>query len=180
MRVFEAIKGRRSIRKFEDRSIEKKILQKLVEAGVWAPTGGNAQTWVFIIITDSNRIRKIKAVSPGILGIPSTLIVVCQDKELAYKKGGEIGRNILSIMDVAMSSQNIMLQAYDEKIGSCAVLSFYKKGVQILLSLPERIVPELVISLGYPAESPKPPKRKFEDVCFFEEYKKGYKSANGR
>jgi len=110
------------------------------------------------------------------LGIPSALIVVCQDKELAYKKGGKIGKDILSIMDVAMASQNIMLQAYDEKIGSCAVLSFYKKGVQILLNLPEWIVPELLISLGYPAESPKPPKRKFEEVCFFEEYK----SANGR
>jgi nitroreductase len=176
MRVFEVIKGRRSIRKFENRSIEKKILQKLVEAGVWAPTGGNAQTWVFIIITDCNRIRKIKAVSPGILEIPNALIVVCQDKELAYKKGGELGRDILSIMDAAMASQNIMLQAYDEKIGSCPVLSFHKKGVQALLNLPERIVPELLISLGYPAESPKPPRRKFEEVCFFEEYK----SANGR
>jgi len=176
MRVFEAIKGRRSIRKFEKRLIEEKILRKLVEAGVWAPTGGNVQTWVFIIVTDSDRIRKIKAVSPGILGIPSALIVVCQDKELAYKKGGELGRDILSIMDAAMASQNIMLQAYDEKIGSCAILSFYKKGVQNLLNLPEQIVPELIISLGYPAESPKPPKRKFEEVCFFEEYK----SANGR
>jgi len=115
-------------------------------------------------------------VSPGILGIPSALIVVCQDKELAYKKGGELGRDILSIMDVAMASQNIMLQAYDEKIGSCPVLSFHKKGVQVLLSLPERIVPELIISLGYPAGSPNPPKRKFGEVCFFEEYK----SANGR
>lgn len=176
MRVFEVIKGRRSIRKFEDRSIEKKILHKLVEAGVWAPTGGNAQTWVFIIVTDSDRIRKIRAVSPGILEIPSALIVVCQDKELAYKKGGELGRDILSIMDAAMASQNIMLQAYDEKIGSCPVLSFHKKGVQTLLNIPERIVPELIISLGYPAESPEPPKRKFEEICFFE----GYKSANGR
>lgn len=171
IKVFEAIKGRRSIRKFEDRSIKKEILRNLVEAGVWAPTGGNAQTWVFIIVTDSNRIRKIKAMSPGILGIPAALILVCQDKELAYKKGGELGRNTLPIMEVGMASQNIMLQAYEEKIGSCAVLSFYKKGVQTLLNLPERIVPELIISLGYPAESPKPPKRKFEEVCFFEEYK---------
>ncbi len=103
MRVFEVIKGRRSIRKFEKRLIEKKILQKLVKAGVWAPTGGNAQTWVFILITDSNRIRKIKAVSPGILGIPSALIVVCQDKELANKKDGELGRDVSSIMDVAIN-----------------------------------------------------------------------------
>jgi len=84
---------------------------------------------VFIIVTDSDWIQKIKAVSPGILGSPSALVVVCQDKDLAYKKGGALGRDVSSIMDVAMASQNIMLQAYDEKIGSCPVLSFYKKGV---------------------------------------------------
>ena len=103
MRVFEVIKGRRSIRKFKDRSIEKKIFHKLVEAGVWAPKGGNSQTWVFIIVSDSDRIRKIKAVSPGILGIPNALVVVCQDKELVYKKGGELGRDISSIMDLAIN-----------------------------------------------------------------------------
>ncbi|MEE9192804.1 nitroreductase family protein [Candidatus Aerophobetes bacterium] len=170
MRVFEAIKGRRSIRRFENRSIEKEVLLKLVEAGIWAPTGGNAQTWAFVIVTDQRRIQKIKAVSPGMLGTPSALIVVCQDRELAYEKGGEIGRDTLSIMDAAMASQNIMLQAYEEKLGSCAILSFHEKGVQTLLKLPGHIVPELVISLGYPAESPKPPQRKFEEVYFFEEY----------
>ena len=103
MRVFEVIKGKRSIRKFEDRSIEKKILHKLVEAGVWAPTGGNSQTWVFIIVTDSDRIQKIKAVSPGILGSPNALVVVCQDKDLAYKKGGALGRDVSLIMDVAIN-----------------------------------------------------------------------------
>jgi len=42
-------------------------------------------------------------VSPGILGIPSALIVVCQDKELANKKDGELGRDVSSIMDVAIN-----------------------------------------------------------------------------
>ena len=54
--------------------------------------------------------------SPGILGIPSALIVVCQDKELAYKKGGELGRDILSIMDAASKLIEILEKngIYDE------------------------------------------------------------------
>jgi len=171
MKLFEVIKGRRSIRKFKNCLIEKNILEKLVEAGVWAPTAGNAQTWLFIIITDIKQIQKIQAVSPGILGIPNALIVICEDKKVAIKKGREVKKNKLSMIEIGMASQNIMLQAYFEKIGSCAVLSFHQKAVQILLNLPEMIVPELIITLGYPAETPKPLKRKFKEICFFEEYK---------
>ena len=170
MDVQQAIRVRRSIRRFQEKAIPDDVLVRLVEAGAWAPTGGNAQTWIFIVVNEKSRIEKIKAISPGLLGDPTALIVVCQDKELAYKKGGELGRDTLSIMDAAIASQNIALQASAEGLGSCLVLSFHKKGIQRLVSLPEHIVPELLITLGYPAESPTPPKRKCEEVTFFNEY----------
>jgi len=171
MNVQQAIKGRRSIRRFEDKEIPEELLVQLVEAGIWAPSGGNAQTWIYIIVKDRRGIEKIKAISPGILGMPAALIAVCQDKERAYNRGGELGRDTISVMDAAITSQNIMLQAFAEGLGSCPVLSFHKKGVQKLLNLPDHIVPELIVILGYPAETPKPPERKFEEVYFFEEYK---------
>ena len=171
MDIEQAIRERRSIRRFQDTAVPDEVLVRIVEAGVWAPSGGNAQTWIFIIINEQSRIEQIKAISPGLLGAPTALIVVCQDKDLAYKKGGELGRETLSVMDAAIASQNISLQAYAEGLGSCLVLSFHKKGIQKLLNLPEHIVPELLIPLGYPAENPKPPKRKFEEVTFFNEYR---------
>jgi len=168
--LWEAIKGRRSVRSFVNKPVERALLERLIEAAVWAPTGGNAQTWIFIVVNEKSRIEKIRAISPGLLGEPTALIVVCQDKDLAYKKGGELGRDTLSVMDAAIASQNIALQASAEGLGSCLVLSFHKKGIQGLINLPEHIVPELLITLGYPAESPTPPKRKSEEVTFFNEY----------
>lgn len=170
MELWEAIKGRRSVRSFVNKPVERALLERLIEAAVWAPTGGNAQTWIFIVVNEKSRIEKIRAISPGLLGEPTALIVVCQDKDLAYKKGGELGRDTLSVMDAAIASQNIALQASAEGLGSCLVLSFHKKGIQGLINLPEHIVPELLITLGYPAESPTPPKRKCEEVTFFNEY----------
>lgn len=170
MELWEAIKGRRSVRSFVNKPVERALLERLIEAAVWAPTGGNAQTWIFIVVNEKSRIEKIRAISPGLLGEPTALIVVCQDKDLAYKKGGELGRDTLSVMDAAIASQNIALQASAEGLGSCLVLSFHKKGIQGLINLPEHIVPELLITLGYPAESPTPPKRKSEEVTFFNEY----------
>ena len=168
LHIFEILKKRRSVRQFNHDSIDKEILVKLVEAGIWAPTGGNAQTWFFIIVTNLEKIEKIKATSPGISGTPRALIVICQDKELAYKKGGEVGRDVLSVMDSAMAAQNIMLQACEEKLSSCVVYSFYKKGLKILLNLPNNIVPELIITLGYPKVIPKAPIRKLNGIYFFE------------
>lgn len=170
MEVKEAIRGRRSIRRFQSKKIEDVLLVRLVESGAWAPSGGNAQTWVFIIVREPEMIEKIKMVSPGMLSQPPAIIVVCQDKQAAYERGGELGRDIMSIMDTAMASENIMLQAFAEGLGSCPVLSFHKQGVQKLLNLPEQVVPGLLITLGYPAEKPRPPERKLEGVYFFERY----------
>ena len=171
MELWEAIKGRRSIRSFLDKPVERALLERLIEAALWAPSGGNAQTWIFIVVDEKDRIENIRAISPGLLGEPTALVVVCQDKDLAHKKGGELGRDTLSVMDAAIAGQNIALQAFAEELGSCLVMSFHKNGIQRLMNLPERIVPELLIALGYPAESLPPPKRRTEQVSFYNEYK---------
>ena len=66
MDIWAAIKNRRSIRKFTDDPVEDKVLKNLVlEAGIWAPSGGNAQTWRFLVITDPKILNKLKLVSLG-------------------------------------------------------------------------------------------------------------------
>jgi len=81
----------------------------------------------------------------------------------AYDIGGELGRDILSIMDISMASQNIMLRAYDLGIGSCVVRSFGITAVKRFLDLPDYVNPELLIALGYPEKMADPPERKKVD-----------------
>ncbi|MGB9714515.1 MAG: nitroreductase family protein, partial [Candidatus Bathyarchaeales archaeon] len=50
MDVFEAIKGRRSIRAFQNRDIPQETVDKLIDAARWAPSAGNIQPWEFIIV----------------------------------------------------------------------------------------------------------------------------------
>lgn len=146
------------------------MLRKLVlDAAIWAPTAGNAQTWGFAIVTDPNLIRKIMMVSPGLLSKPTpALIAVCQDLDEAEKRGGELGRNLTS-MDTAMAAQNIMLAAYAQDIGTCAIASFHPGAVQQILCLPPAIVPQLLISLGYPQVKAHPRKRNVK-VVWLNEY----------
>jgi len=168
--VAQAIRQRRSTRSFQQKELPKELLLQIVEAGIWAPNGGNAQTWVFVVVTEGDRLRHIRAVSPGILGTPAAVVAICQDKELAEEKGGRLARETASVMDSAMAGENIMLYAVGAGVGSCAVLSFHKEAVRQLLGLPQAIVPELLITLGYAAEENPLPRREFQSVCFFEKY----------
>ncbi|MEE8564617.1 MAG: nitroreductase family protein, partial [Atribacterota bacterium] len=136
MDLLKAIMERRSVRSFQADHVPEDTLRRLVEAGIWAPSGGNAQTWCFIIVTDGVSIRRLKMLSPGLLGNPPAVIVICQDIAEAERKGAKLGKEILSLMDSAMAAQNIMLAAYAEGLGTCIVRSFHPGGVQKLLRLP--------------------------------------------
>ena len=76
MEVFEAIKNRRSVRKYKAEPIPDELIEKILEAGRWAPTGGNLQPWKFIIVKDPKILDMIRKVSPGYLGAAPFAIVV--------------------------------------------------------------------------------------------------------
>jgi nitroreductase len=173
MDLNEAIVGRRSIRRFTKERVPLDQLVKLVEAGTWAPTAGNVQSWRFVIVDDSRVLRQLNAVSPGMLGIPTALIAICQDKDVAFKRGSVLGRDVGSVMDAAMAAQNIMLAAFASGLGTCAVLSFHKNAVRRFLDLPEHVQPELLITVGVPDISPVPPKRAEDGVIFVNSLKHG-------
>jgi nitroreductase len=170
MDVIEAIKTRRSIRSYEKTPIPKEALMDLVEAGIWAPSGGNMQTWRFIIITEPNRIENVKNLSPGISGNPKAIIVICSDLGEAEQRAGRLGKEYLAVMDVSMAAQNILLAAYAKGLGACVIASFQKLALQKFLTLPSTVNPILLIALGYPANVPRAPIRKFKEVVFWETY----------
>jgi nitroreductase len=168
MEVLKAIQERRSIRAFRPDPVPEELLRRLVEAGIWAPSGGNAQTWRFVVVTDPASIKRIKMLSPGLSGDPPAIIAVCQDLDEAERRGSTLGRE-MTLMDSAMAAQNIMLAAYAEGLGTCPICSFHPAGVQKLLNLPNHIVPQILISLGWPQSIPRPPRRNF-DFLWFQEY----------
>ena len=165
--MWEAIQSRRSIRSFKSDPVPEDLISRLIlEAGIWAPTGGNAQTWRFVVVTDHDLVRKIRMVAPGVLGNPPVVIVICQDLDEAERKGSKLGRHVLSYMDTALAAQNIMLAAYERGLGTCLVASFHPGAVQKILGLPASIVPQLLMSLGYSNVKTQAPKRNSRVVWF--------------
>lgn len=149
LNLFEAIKDRRSIRRYQDQEISDEILVSLVESAHWAPSAGNINPRYFLSVKNPRTIEAIKSLSPGMFGNPAAVIVLCADRAKAQEKAGTNGY-IYSIMDVAMAAQNLLLTAHALGLGSCVIRSFHAQAIGSLLRFPEHIVPELLVSLGYP------------------------------
>ena len=63
MDIFEIIKTRRSIRRFTDEPVSDEIIDRIIEAGIWAPSGMNNQPWKFAIIKDTVLKEKISTLT---------------------------------------------------------------------------------------------------------------------
>ncbi len=168
MELDEAIKGRRSVRKFKDRPVGRQQLLQLVEAAIWAPSGGNRQAWHFVVVTNPEKVRRMCTVSPGIFGDPPSIIAVCKDLARVEERAGASG-DALATIDAAMATENLLLAAHNAGLGGCVIASFHKRAVAQVLSLPEKVVPVLLVSLGWPDEFPAPPARR-RDVVSLDEY----------
>ena len=85
MDVFEAIEGRRSVRKYKSKPVERELTEKLLNAACWAPSGGNIQPWKFIVVEDRMILEMVRKISPGYFGDTFLAILVCSDKMKAHR-----------------------------------------------------------------------------------------------
>jgi nitroreductase len=168
--ILATIRSRRSVRAHTAEAVAPEVLDALLEAARWAPTGGNRQRWCFIVVEEPLRIRKLAAVSPGLLGQPAALIVLCSSRRTQSGRSASLDE-ACSLIETGMAAENIMLAATALGLGSCPVRSFNPAAVRQLLRLPNGVEPELIVTLGYPARPvPAPARRPAAEVVHREEY----------
>ena len=157
------VKERRSIRRFKQNPVEREKVDLLLEAARWAPSGGNAQPWEIVVITDGQTIRALKTVMTGVMGNMKEgplLMLLCFDKNRETAWTG---------YDMGCALQNILLCAHSLGLGACAIGGFDEEMIAGLLDLPEHVTPCLFVTLGYPEKSVEPPKRRTIDEIVLKE-----------
>jgi nitroreductase len=162
MEVQEAIKGRRSIRKFKKQSIPETTITQLLEAASYAPSAGNIQPWEFVIVRNPTIKKKLAeaAQNQAYVEEAPTIIVVCADEKRASLGYGTRGRTLYCLQDTAAATQNILLTAHSLGLGTCWIGSFNEDEAKEALNAPEGIRPVAMIPLGYPDETPRHRSRK--------------------
>ena len=168
MQTLEAIFSRRSIRSFTPDPVSDQELQTIIQAAAAAPSAGNAQMWVFIAVRDTQRIAALRALAPGIIGRPTTVVILCLDHQRRSDKA-EGKQAHMPYYDIGTALQNMLLAAYDMGLGGCAVGSFHSQGLAAFLSLPETVEPCLLVVLGKPKVTPRAPRKRPLDEMYFQD-----------
>jgi nitroreductase len=181
--VIDNIKQRRSIRSFMDTKIERKILEELIDAARFAPTGANSQPWRFVVIEDADFRMKLAEMALPIYkdwlnSMPESFKEMRKDidakvSDPVYYNAPAvifvIGKGITADLDCPMACQNIMLAARSFGIGSCWVymgqFPLKEREIQDRLALKEDEKVYGPIVLGYPdADFPEAPEKKEPEV----------------
>jgi len=160
MDLFEAIKGRRSIRNYEDKPVEDEKIGIILEACRWSPSAGNRQPWEIIIVDDPDLIEKLSKAAFEQLWIATApiVLVVCINEKIATANYGKRGE-MYALETMGCAVQNMMLTAYSLGLGSCLVSAFDEDEVKEMTGCLEFIRPVALLPIGYPAEKPEIPYR---------------------
>jgi nitroreductase len=173
MDVFEAIRGRRSVRRFSSADVSDEDLRRILEAAIWAPSAGNLQPWRFVVVRDRGVKEGLAraALNQMFIAEAPVVVVVCADVERSGMYYGDRGRYLYCIQDTAAAIQNMLLAAYALGYGTCWVGAFREEVVREILGLPDNVRPVAIIPIGRPAEKPRPPARiPLEHVVFYERF----------
>jgi nitroreductase len=167
MDVAEAIRTRRSVRRYHPRKVEKKKLMAILEAARLAPSAGNRQEWRFIVVQDPQTRKKLAdaASNQTFVAEAPVVIVCCAETDGHIMRCGQLSYPI----DVAIAIDHMTLKAVEEGLGTCWIGAFYEDKVKSILGIPPRIRVVELLTLGYPADSPRPKvRKKIEEIVKYE------------
>jgi len=151
MTLYETLKGRRTIRRYKQEQIPKKILEECVDAAHLAPSAMNLQPLEYIVVTENLDVVFETLSWAGYLPDggpregerPTTYVVILLNRE-KRPNGGEY--------DVGIAAMSIVAVAQDSGLGACILGAVDKEKLSENLKVPDNCEVHLVIALGYPGE----------------------------
>ena len=168
MDAMENILTRRSVRVYEDKPVEREMLEQVLSAAQIAPTWKNTQTPGYIVIESSEMKQKLMEALPSynvrnVSTAPVVIVMTTKKKRCAYERDGSFStkkEDRWEMFDAGIACQTLCLAAWAEGLGTCIMGIYDEEQVPALLEVPEDQYVTAIVSLGYPAEQPKTPKRK--------------------
>lgn len=145
-----SIYHRVSIRKYQDRPVEKEKVEAILRAAMQAPSAGNQQPWEFFVITNKEKLKALSEVSPYAAMTKGAPVAIVS----AYQK--ECWMPMFAQIDLAIAMENLWLEADAQDLGGVwlgtAPDEDRMKAVEAIIGMPDTLRAFAVFPLGYPAE----------------------------
>ncbi|MCS6994000.1 MAG: nitroreductase family protein [Anaerolineales bacterium] len=161
MNALEAIRKRRSVRKFTGQPVPKSDLETIVDAGRLAATGHNEQPWDFIVITQKETIMQFLPAAPWIIQAGAVIAVVLDEKSRWWLEDG------------AAAIQNMLIACTALGYGACWVQGDViprEEHFKDLLDIPDHKRLMALVPVGIPAEAPEREKKPLQQVLHWEKF----------
>jgi nitroreductase len=142
-------RDRYSCRSFNDTKVEQEKLDKILQAGFYAPTAVNLQPQRVLVLRSEQAIEKLRKCTPCHYNC-STALIVSYDKTVSFKRSFDDKDS--GDIDASIVTTHMMLQAYELGVCSTWLLFFKPDEVKKEFNLPENYEPSAILVLGYPAD----------------------------
>jgi len=178
--LIDIMKNRRSIRKYLNAPIKWDDILKVLDAAHYAPSSGNQQSWIFIVVEDKKRIIEISKACYDQVWIETApvIIAVIADIRKTSRLYGLRGERLYAIQECAAAIQNLLLMAENLGLGSCWVGAFDEKMMHLALEVPDTLRVQAIITLGYKDETvPEPGRINLRQIVHYEKYSGLFRDA---
>ncbi len=179
MELLEAIRTRRSIRRYKSTPVDDKTVELVLEAARWAPSWKNTQCWRFIAVRDNNIKSQLANITtfnnPSTDAIRNAPVVIVACAELG-KSGYSDGQQASDkgdwyMFDVALAMQNLVLAAHSLGLGTVYNGLFDAKKAATILNVPAGFCVVSLTPLGYPDQEPAPrPRKELAQIAFYDKF----------
>lgn len=153
MNVYDVIISRRSIRKFKQKSLNIRVLKKCVNAARLAPSAANLQVLDYFIVTDKLLCVQLFETLGWAAYLQPKWIPDENERPTAYIVIlVKDTKNPYYLRDVGLATENIVLTAEAEEVGTCILCNIDGEKIREILKVPRQLAVDSVIALGYKAE----------------------------
>ena len=169
--ILDNILARTSIRSYQDRPVEQDKIEKLLRAGMAAPSAVDKRPWHFVVVTDKQALEGLATANPnaGMAARAPLAIVVCGDKTKALTRVPDYW-----VQDASAATENILIAAQGMGLGAVWTGTYPVTDrvdkVAAVLNLPEHIIPFCTIVIGYPEKYQAPKNKWNEDNISYNTY----------
>lgn len=175
----DIIKGRRSIRKYQEKEISDALLNQILESVQWAPSWANTQCWEVIVVKDAGVKKELAEAVPKsnparkhFTEAPVILVLCGKLQSSGYYKGQVTTKfGDWFMFDLGLAAQNIVLTAHQLGLGTVITGLFDHEKAASVMGVPEGYELVSLIPLGYPAhESSAPKRRAISDFIHYDKF----------